>query len=63
MSATLVFTSSATGTGSPQSLAVRAIERVHAASVHLDTTGPVFVVCRSCGIEREAGIGCGLPCA
>ena len=23
---------------------------------------PYYVVCRSCGYEREAGIGCGLPC-
>ena len=21
-----------------------------------------YVVCRTCGYEREAGIGCGLPC-
>ena len=21
-----------------------------------------YLVCRSCGYEREAGIGCGLPC-
>ena len=23
---------------------------------------PYYIVCRSCGYEREAGIGCGLPC-